>query len=146
MTVVLVDGPDILIEKNEVINMQVNKSRLANNTMSISVNKKITFGQLIDNAVKNIGPSIYLYDHINNNCQKFIKDILNSSGLLNPEAKNFIMQDAESILKTSPEYINTFARFATETASKINRLVEGEGKRKRKTKSIIKKIKYKPKL
>jgi len=41
------------------------------------------------------------------------------------------MQDAEAILKTSPSYLNQIARFATEAKAKINRLVEGEGRKKK---------------
>jgi len=154
MNVELVNGPDILVEKNEVVNMQVNNGKNASDTIGVSVNKKITFGELIDNAVKAVGPSIYLYDHINNNCQKFIRDILNSNGLLTSEANKFIMQDAEAILKTSPSYLNQIARFATEAKAKINRLIEGEGRKKKRgrpkgSKNKIprnQKRKYKPKL
>jgi len=154
MNVGLVNGPDILVEKNEVVNMQVNNGKNGSSTIQIPVNKKITFGELIDNAVKAVGPSIYLYDIINNNCQKFIRDILNSNGLLTSEANKFIMQDADAILKTSPEYVKSIARLATETKAKLDRVINGEGRKKRRRvvsrtkKTIVRKQKrkYKPKL
>ena len=131
MIVGLVGGTKILVEKNEVVNMQVVTNKEAKDMLAVPINKKITFGELIDNAVKTVGPSIYLYDHINNNCQIFLRNILQANRLLTPEINNFIMQDVEKILQSSPEYVNVIARFATEAKSKLNRLIEGEGRKRK---------------
>lgn len=81
--------------------------------------KKITFGDFINNAVSSVGNSIYLYDHENNNCQKFVSDLLRANGLMTPELNKFINQDVKAILSTSPEFTFTIARFATETKAKL---------------------------
>ena len=60
-----------------------------------------------------------------------IENILKSNGLDSSQATNFIMQDVESLLSKSPQYVNSLARFATESSDKLNRLVEGEGKKKK---------------
>lgn len=126
MVVILENGPDILVEKNEVVSMEINKSRNVAGIITIPLNgKRITFGELIDKAVKAVGPSIYLYDHVNNNCQVFIRDILKANGLLTPEANSFIIQNVEQIMKTSPEFVNSLARFSTEAAAKFDRLLKG---------------------
>jgi hypothetical protein len=136
------DGTNMLVEKNQVIRiMPVPPSFLnkATNTINVPINKKITFGELIKNTVEKIGESLYLYDHVNNNCQIFLMNILTANGLITPEIRNFIMQDVEKLLSTSPQYVNMIARFATEAGAKVDRLIEGEGrKRKQTTKQPIK--------
>ena len=128
MNVALEGGTDILIEKNQVVNMVVNANRNADATMVVPLNgEMITFGQFINNTVKAVGPSIYLYDHINNNCQVFIKNLLEANGLLTPTEEDFIMQDVQQIMEDSPEVLNTIARFSTEAAAKFDRFLHGRG-------------------
>ena len=119
----------IFVEKNEVVNMKANHTPKKEAYLSVPVTKSLTFGQLIDNAISKVGNNIYLYDHENNNCQHFIADLLRSSGLLTSDANKFIVQDVESILKKTPSYVGSIARFATDTAARTNRFLEGEGKR-----------------
>lgn len=136
------DGTNMLVEKNQVIRiMPVPSSYInkATDKMNVPINKTLTFGELIKNTVEKVGESLYLYDHVNNNCQVFLMNILTANGLINPELRNFIMQDIEKLLSTSPQYTNMIARFATEAGAKVDRLIEGEGrKRKRTTKRPIK--------
>jgi hypothetical protein len=86
---------------------------------------------LIDKTVKDVGPSIYLYNYKTNNCQIFLKNILSSNGLGSSSINSFIMQDIEKLVSTSPDYVDSIANFATEAHAKLDRLVEGEGRRKR---------------
>ena len=53
------------------------------------------------------------------------------------------MQDIEKVLSKSPEYVNAIARFATEASVKIDRLKQGEGKKKIGGRRIPRKIKPK---
>ena len=134
MIITLDNGINLLVEKNEVIKIIVVSPTYiskAKDVLNIPINKSIDLGTLIKNTVDRVGPSIYLYDHVNNNCQFFIENILKSNGLDSSQATNFIMQDVESLLSKSPQYVNSLARFATESSAKLNRLVEGEGKKKK---------------
>jgi len=132
MIVELDSGTNILVEKNSVVNMKkVSKSYGGNDKIVIPVNKDITFGDMIDNAVKAVGKSIYLYDAVNNNCQVFINNLLKNSGLGVAEANKFILQDIEDVLSTSPKYTTIIAKLATDASAKVDRLVNGAGKRKR---------------
>ncbi len=136
MIVTLATGKKLFIEKNEVVNMKyVSNIPPFKDMINIPINKKISFGDFINNAVKAVGPSIYLYDHINNNCQVFLRNLLNSNGLLTPELKDFIVQDVEQLLKTSPNYTNKVVDTVIQAKAKLDRLIEGEGKRKRKSKN-----------
>jgi hypothetical protein len=60
-----------------------------------------------------------------------LKNILSANDLLSPQIEDFIMQDVEKLLSTSPSYVNAIAELATEARAKIDRLVEGEGRKKR---------------
>jgi hypothetical protein len=132
MLVGLEGGTTLLVEKNSVINMKpVSPSYGGTDKMTVAVNKKITFGEMIEKAVKAVGPSLYLYDVVNNNCQKFITDLLKHSGLLTPALNTYINQDIEKVLSNSPSYAKKVADFATEASAKLDRLVEvQEEKRK----------------
>lgn len=138
MVVTLDNGINLLIEKNSVVNMQVVSPTYistAKDVVNVPVGKDITLDILMKNTLDKIGPQLFRYDHINNNCQKFINDVLSSNGLNSSEITNFIMQDIEGILSKSPEYLNSVARFATEASAKLDRLKEGDGKKK-----IIKRV------
>jgi hypothetical protein len=119
----LENGITLLVEKNSVVNVQpvsasyINKAK---DKVDIPVSKNVTFGEFMNNAVKAVGESLFLYDHVHNNCQKFITDLLKYSGLGSSSAYNFINQDIEKALSTSPEYTNIIARAATELDAKID--------------------------
>lgn len=130
MIVKLANGKSLLIEKNSVVNIQEvspNYIDKASSKINVPITKSITFGDMIKNAVNQVGESIYLYDHVNNNCQVFVRNILKANGLLTPQIESFIMQDVEQLLSTSPEYTNAITRFVTEADAKLNRVIHGEG-------------------
>lgn len=136
MLVGLEGGTNMLVEKNSVVNFKpVPSSYGGTDKVVVPVNKSVTLGQMVDDAVKAVGPSIYLYDAVHNNCQKFVSDLLKNSGLMNPSLNTFINQDIEKVLSTSPGYAKKIADVFTEGSAKIDRLLEGEGKRKKKISS-----------
>lgn len=129
-------GPSLLIEKNSVINIKPESTYYAgHDAVSLDVPKQaqpagLTLQQMIDNAVKAVGPSIYLYDLVDNNCQKFITDLLKNSGLLTPKLDTFINQDVKTVINGTPTLARKIANFATEAAAKLDRFIHGEGKKK----------------
>jgi len=131
MLVSLTDGSTILVEKNQVVNMEKVSSKNYPTESRIDVpltllnTKRLKFGDFINNAVKAIGSPLYLYDAISNNCQVFVCNMLNSSGLLTPEITDFSMQDVEKVLSTSPSYLQKLTKFATDAAAKVDRLKNG---------------------
>jgi hypothetical protein len=140
MVATLQNGKSIMIEKNEVVKMMLvdqGYMRRAKDQITIGLfNSKKTLREFIDNAVKMVGPSIYLYNYKNNNCQVFIRNLLKANGLLTSQAETFIMQDAEGLLKKTPGFLDKVANTVTEAGAKFNRLVEGKGRKKKKKISI----------
>lgn len=71
------------------------------------------------------------YNVADNNCQIFLDSVLKANGLNTPETHKFISQDVETVIKNYPG-AKKIITAATNLAAKWNRLVEGEGKKKKK--------------
>ena len=121
---------NIIMEKNEVVNVSTGyktspKTQLFNLP---KINKKITVRQLLENARQKVGDNLFfLYDAFTNNCQFFIKYLLESSGLMTPEAQNFLFQDISELVKELPSYLPKVARSVTDLGGIVSRL-RGDGK------------------
>lgn len=121
---------NIIMEKNEVVNVSTDyrtspKTQLFNLP---KINKKITVRQLLENARQKVGDNLFfLYDAFTNNCQFFIKYLLESSGLMTPEAQNFLFQDISELVKELPSYLPKVARSVTDLGGIVSRL-RGDGK------------------
>jgi hypothetical protein len=119
-----------VIEKNQVINMEVDNPLSVENaeSLDVSVNNKITFNELLEKTKALMGDKNFTnYNARNNNCQVFITSILKSNSLLNSENNDFINQDVEQILSAIPVIAEKFVNTATETAAFIDRQQQGEG-------------------
>ena len=116
------------LEKNQNILVSNYKKEPNEEEVNIPIRKNITIMDLMNRAFKKVGPSrFYKYDAFNQsgggNCQRFIMDLLNSSGLLSPPARKFIDQDAEQILKSLPNVgIDKAARKITDTAAALEKV------------------------
>ena len=75
-----------------------------------------------------MGKEAYSSYSIKNNCQQFLLNVLQANDLLTPEARQFIEQDVEKILKDLPSYSETVANFFTKVQASLNRIIEGNGK------------------
>lgn len=64
--------------------------------------KNITIAELLENARKKMGSNFYKYDFLNNNCQNFVMTLAEASGFLTPDARKWIKQDLESLIKEFP--------------------------------------------
>lgn len=129
MLINLSNGRVLLLEKNEVINMYVvTKNINIDSFQKVNVNKNIKLKDFINNTVKAVGPSIYLYNAETNNCQDFIINLLKSNGLLTEQLNKFIKQDTKSLLSTSPIWVKKISNLTTDFASWFNRIRYGKGK------------------
>lgn len=129
MLINLANGRVLLLEKNEVINMYVvTKNIDIDSFQKVNLgNKQIKLKDFINNGVKQIGSSIYLYDSVKNNCQHFVKYMLKSNDMLTPELDKYIDQNAKELLSTSPKYVNVIAKLSTNAYAWLNRIVYGKG-------------------
>jgi hypothetical protein len=100
--ITLDNSTQILIEKNQAINMKVVSSYNPKNTDYVevpSIPSGLTFQTVMDNTKKSLGSKFFTYDAIKNNCQLFIKTILSSNNLLTKQYKDFIEQNVREMFK-----------------------------------------------
>jgi len=132
------NGPKLLVEKNERINMttsfkdgpQVQYSP-ASGVLTIPGNP--TLGEFYEKTLQTVGDhQFFTYNAFQQNCQAFIADLLRSNGALTPEAQTFVMQDAQTVIKQLPFYVSKIAQFATDTAGRVRQFFGFGGKSKSK--------------
>ena len=138
--IVVCESGKIIVEKNEVININLFKSNDMNDKTQIMPLKipanKLTLNKMMDNTLKFMGDSkFYSYDGLGaegktNNCQNFIIGILASNNLLTLAAKNFIYQDFTNVIKDMEKqnigYLSRTVKNITDTAAKVSILM-GKG-------------------
>ena len=120
----LADGTKLKLEKNEKINLQRAPTyKLERDDTFITIDKKLTLDSLFKNTIKKVGGyQFYVYSADQNNCQRFLADILESNGLMNEPLKKFILQDAKAIFEQNPSYLRAISQFSTDTAAKLREL------------------------
>ena len=121
----LSDGYSFRIEKNEVVKLTKSNGSKEGECQPVYLNStsKVTLGELFDKSIKK-HKDFWLYSAYSNNCQKFIYDLLNDSGLSNPALNKFIKQDADKLFENLPEYTKTVADISTNTAGIGRRLLD----------------------
>ena len=123
--IVTMDERDLLIEKNETIEIEDNfKMKEIRVMRDVPMKgKQITLNQLMENTLKGMGPEKYFkYNAWTNNCQNFVGDILKYNGLLTKDLETFIYQDLTQIIKTTPWMARKFADFVTHTAGWVRKI------------------------
>jgi hypothetical protein len=139
----LENGPKLLVEKNERINMTTSFKdgpqvqyypALAGTSPPqgvLTIPGNPTLGEFYDKTLKAVGEhQFFTYNAFQQNCQAFIADLLRSNGALTPEAQTFVMQDAQTVIKQLPFYVSKIAQFATDTAGRVRQFF-GFGSSKR---------------
>lgn len=96
----LKDGKAFKIERNEDLTVSDPNVSSESEVMPVSLKGDITLNQMINKVSSK--PGFWTYNARTNNCQNFVFDMLNGSGLMTPTLKDFIMQDAEKLLEDSP--------------------------------------------
>ena len=100
---VIING-HVLLEKNSVINMQINP-KLNGDMEHLTAPEppNTTINQFIERCLHQMGPQkFFSYSSYNNNCQNFALNLLSSNGILTPDLSNFIKQNTESIFASNP--------------------------------------------
>ena len=114
------------IEKNEVINMNINPKTPPNSESSVinPIKQGITINTLLNNTYKYLKNSMFSYSAKNNNCQDFILGILNANDLGNEENKIFIKQDVDNLFDSN-DYLRKITNTITKIGEKVNILTTG---------------------
>jgi len=117
---------DVLLEKNEVINMQKGGAPKNSELIEVpSVPAGLTVQQLVDNTAKYMGNDFIPYAAGHNNCQDFQMAVLTSNNMITPQLKEFVKQDTTDIFK-SP-WFRKLAHSVTDLAGRANVIMQGGG-------------------
>ena len=128
LKVTLQNGINLIVEKNEVINIAPFKAHEDAEIMPITNVPKITLNELLDNCRKVMGPKFFTYQANANNCQHFIMNILHANNMLNESYRAFIKQDTASIFQNNPT-LRKFANTTTDIAGRFDVIKQGAGKK-----------------
>jgi hypothetical protein len=120
MILYLSDGSVYSLEKNERVNV-VNGSKGGECTPKINYGKETLNKFILDAEEKNID-GFYQYSMFKNNCQKWIRDIMNANGIT--QFDNFIMQDVNNL---APKWVKHFANVVTDVAGAVDFTKRGGG-------------------
>jgi hypothetical protein len=121
------------LEKNEVISFGTKNPIKSNSeTQSITVNKSLTFNELMENTRKYMGDNNFTaYDAEKNNCQNFLLGILNGNKIGTDAEKKWIKQDTDKVFKEIPTFAKVLGNLATTAGAVASRVLEGEGRPRR---------------
>ena len=79
--------------------------------------KSITIGDFIEAGAKKMGAKDFAgYSFKDNNCQYFVKSLLEASGLLTADAKKWVFQDIEKLVEETPSFSKYLMDAVTDTA------------------------------
>jgi len=96
MIVKLENGDNIIVEKNERINIE-KSSKNGGEKKNVSVNIDLNLNSILNETKKMMNKDFFTYHPTTNNCQRFITGILKSNGLLTPDLDNFINQKVHEL-------------------------------------------------
>jgi hypothetical protein len=122
-------GRQIVIEKNEQINISTSYNvNEKSESQIINLNGLIiTVNEMLEKARQSVGDDKYfLYDGLSNNCQWYIRYILESNGLYSEQAKSFLFQSLDEIKKDIQPYVGKVMNAVTDTGAIVSQLL-GKG-------------------
>jgi hypothetical protein len=130
MLVTLKGGRQIIMEKNQTINIG-GSYRVTPKTEKVIIPTRgeHTINSILSKAQQRMGTaSFFTYSAFAQNCQDFIYNLLQASGLLNQTAAKFIKQDVSDLVKQS-EHTAVLADALTYTAATADKLL-GRGRKR----------------
>lgn len=123
------DGKRVLLEKNEVINMDINpKSRPKTETKLVNTTiPHLTIDEMLDNTQKYMGKhNFFGYSARDNNCQDFIVSFFKSNNIGDQSDITFIKQDTKKLFKDLP-YLRKLSNTITDLGASANVITTGVG-------------------
>ena len=118
-------GKKLLLEKNAKPEFSEN-FKDTNETVymgPVTISGQPTLNEFIQKTVDKNGMYKFTnYDPFKNNCQAFILMLLEANNSLTPALKNFIYQDVQTLLERIPSFTDKLARFATDSAARLQEL------------------------
>lgn len=126
LVVTLSDGTQLLMEKNQDLNVDVFRSNTIDECMQWNyTHDGLTPNKMLENSKRILGASFTRYSATANNCQRFVYNMLIHSNIdVSDAQKQFIVQDLNGLLDTFGEKL---VRLATSTLNRIDTVIQGEG-------------------
>ena len=126
MDLYLENNQVVSLEKNSAVDMSVNpKRRDGEKKHSVSnIPSGITLNRLIENGINRMGNQFYLYSADRNNCQDFLLNVLQASGIGDQSDFQFIKQETEKLFKGLP-VLKGMAHTITDIGGIANKLILG---------------------
>lgn len=123
------DNTTVSLEKNEVINMDINPKTRPKTEIKI-INTpipNITLNEMLNNTENYMGKKKYFsYSAKNNNCQDYILSFLKSNNIGDENDYAFVKQDTKSLFENLP-YLRKLSNTVTTIGERINVITTGAG-------------------
>lgn len=140
--VAVIGDKNIIIEKNEVININLVEWSFFDKKaeyLELKIQNNLILDKMIDKTLNYMGDKkFYDYDALGagdqkaNNCQNFINSILEANNLSNKRTTDFLYQDMTEVKKglenAGMGYIPSALKIVTNLGSRVSRLI-GKGKK-----------------
>jgi Zn-dependent M32 family carboxypeptidase len=108
------------IEKNEVIRISYDV-RPCEGGITMEAGKKMTLNELLEDTRKRVGDTdFFTYDPLKNNCQNFIKYLLQTLQMYNHKTSKFVYQDIKGLRESLPKYTHIIAKGLTDLGALAN--------------------------
>jgi hypothetical protein len=123
---IIING-HVLLEKNSVINMQINPKLNGDmEHLTAPDPPNTTINQFIERCLHQMGPQkFFSYSSYNNNCQYMILNLLSSNGILTPDLSSFIKQNTESIFANNPT-LRKLTNNITDMDGRVHEIMGGD--------------------
>ena len=120
---------NIIVEKNEVLHIEKANFNLNGEKDVISIvinpNERITIMEMLNNCQDQMQDRFFKYNPWNNNCQIFIKSLLEANNLYTQTLNNFVYQPIELLIKNLPQSTQTIAKSVTNLGGWFNKMIGG---------------------
>jgi len=125
------DGTVVSLEKNSIVNMEENDPRCSMKDVEcVEIEypaDSLTLDELVRKPLERIGKEKYfVYDPFKQNCQIFIRAVLETFGLYTKKIDDFVYQDITEIVKRLPWYVKYVAKAVTDVDATVSK-VTGAG-------------------
>ena len=126
MLMTLSDGKVYVVEKNQYLNLIPYKAESFDEMKPVPIKEGLTINGMLKQAINKVGEEqIYHYRSDTFNCQRFVMDMLESSGLeVSNDLKTFIMQDVKNLV---PHFAQRIINVATDLGNRSEEFIHGHG-------------------
>ncbi len=122
---ILTNGIRVRFEKNEVVNVEVERDTSGRECRELGNVQGKTLNEIVEKTRSYMGDEeFHKYRALTNNCQVFVRSIINANDLSFDDSDDFVMQELCGMVKPG---ISKTANVLTDIANKLNLMIHGKG-------------------